>query len=158
MKGKNNGSGIIEVVVGLAIISVGIFSILRTYNYYIKFAIAHRYDVQLALLAEEGIEAVKLLRDTGWATKITPLSSGTNYSLAYATSSWASTTTIKYIDGRFNRTFILSDVYRDSNDRIASSGTLDPNTKKVIVSVFARNILATTTKSISTYITNIFGN
>lgn len=158
MKYKNSGSGILEVIVGLAIVAVGVFSLLRAYNYYLNFALLHKYNVQAVLLAEEGVEAVKLLRDTSWSSKITPLGTGTPYGIAFVGSSWTSTTTRQYIDGRFDRTFVLSEVYRDSNDRIASSGTLDSNTRKLIVSVSSRNMLATTTKSISTYITNIFAN
>ncbi len=158
MNARNKGSGIVEVLIGLAIIAVGIFSIMRAFNYYLKFALSHRYDVQTALLLEEGIEAVKILRDAGWSAKIAPLSPGTTYGLAYFGGTWTSTTTLKYIDSKFSRTFVLSNVYRDANDKIASSGTLDSNTKKITISVAVRNILATSTKSISTYITNLFAN
>jgi Tfp pilus assembly protein PilV len=158
MTKKNSGTGIIEVIVGSAIILIGIFSVLKTYNYYLRFALSHRYDVQATLLAEEGIEVVKLLRDASWAQNISVLSSGVPYRLAFSNSAWTSTTSTKYIDGKFSRIFILSDTYRDSGDKISSSGTLDPNTKKVSVSVAVRNNFGTTTKSISTYITNIFSN
>jgi Tfp pilus assembly protein PilV len=158
MSKKNSGTGMIEVVVGSAIILVGIFSILKTYDYYLKFALSHRYDVQATLLAEEGIEVVKLLRDTSWSQNISTHSSGIPYRLAFSNAVWTSTTSTKYIDSKFSRTFVLSDVYRDSGDKISTSGTLDPNTKKVAVFVAVRNIFGTTTKSISTYITNIFDN
>ncbi len=155
---KNKGSGTIEVIVGLSIVIVGVFSLLKTYNYYLKFALSHKYDVQTALLAEEGIEVVKLLRDVSWTTKIAPLTVGNGYGLAFVNGSWTSTTTLKYADSKFSRTFKLGDVYRGSDDKIASSGTLDSNTKKVTVSVSVRNVFSTTTKSISTYITNLFAN
>ncbi len=114
--------------------------------------------MQTALLLEEGVEAVKLLRDSGWTAKIAPLVPGVNYGVAYVSGAWTSTTSLKYIDNKFYRTFALTDVYRDSNDKIASSGALDSNTKKVVVSVSVRTILGTTTKSISTYLANIFSN
>lgn len=158
MKSQNRGSGIVEIIVGLAVIVLGIFSLLKTYNYYLKFALSHRYDVQTALLAEEGIEAVRFLRDFSWTTKIAPLTPNTSYRLAFVNSIWTSTTSPKYIDAKFDRIFVLSDVYRDSSDVIASSGTLDPNTKKVIVSVSVRGVFGTTTRSISAYITNLFSN
>ncbi|MEK7066025.1 MAG: hypothetical protein AAB965_00445, partial [Patescibacteria group bacterium] len=82
------------------------------------------------------------------------------YSLAFVNSMWTSTTTGygRYIDGDFDRTFVLSNVYRNSSDSIASSGTLDSGTKKLVVSVSYRTLLGTTTKTMSTYITNLFSN
>lgn len=155
---KNRGSGIIEVIVGLAIIFVGVFALLKTYNYYLKFALIHKYDVRATLLAEEGIEAVKLLRDKGFALKIATLSSEVSYGLGFVNSFWESTTTRKYVDGIFDRTFVLSDVYRSPTDDVSASGILDPDTKKVTVSVSYRGISGTTTKSVSAYITNLFSN
>ena len=157
-KNKQNGAGAIEVIVGLSIVLIGIFSLLRTYNYYLKFGLSHKYDVQAGLLLEEGVEAVKIIRNISWNSRISTLTPGTSYHLAFVNSLWTSTTTNKYIDGIFDRTFVLSDVYRDLSDDISDSGTLDLNTKKVVVSIAYRNGLATTTKSISAYITNLFNN
>lgn len=158
MQNYKKGSGIIEIIVGLSIVLVGIFALLKTYNYYLKFALIHKYDIAATLLAEEGVEAIKILRDSNFTSKIAALSSGTVYSLAFVNSFWESTTTRKYVDGIFDRTFLLNDVYREPTDDIGFSGTLDPNTKKVTVSVSYRGISGTSTKSISTYITNIFSN
>ncbi|MBI3632752.1 MAG: hypothetical protein HY226_00515 [Candidatus Vogelbacteria bacterium] len=157
-KNKKKGAGIIEVIVGLAIVMVGIFALIRTYGYYLKFGLLHKYDVQASLLLEEGVEAVKLLRDTGWSSKISGLTVDSTYRLAFVNSSWTATTTKKYVDGIFDRTFTLSNVYRNSNDDISASGTLDPGTKKLVVAVAYRNGQSTTTKSISAYITNLFSN
>ncbi len=152
------GAGVVEIIIGLAIMMVGVFSVVAAYNYYLRFAVAHENDVQAALLAEEGIEVVKLLRDSGWSAKIATLSPGVNYGIEFINGAWTSTTSLKYIDAKFLRTFVLNNVYRDASYDIASLGTLDLNTKEVTVSVSARNILATSTKTISTYITNIFSN
>ena len=152
------GGGAIEVIVGLAIVLTGVFALLKTYNHYLRFALVHKDDVRAALLVEEGIEAVKLLRDKGFASKIATLSSEVSYGLGFVSSFWESTTTRKYIDGIFDRTFVFSDVYRGPNDDISASGILDPDTKKVTVSVSYLGISGTTTKSASAYITNIFNN
>lgn len=157
-RSNNRGTGVIEVIIGSAIILIGIFSIIKTYNYYLRFALSHRYDIQATLLAEEGVEAVKLLRDKGWSENISTLIPGVAYSLAFINSSWTSTTSVNLIDGKFSRTFTVSEVYRGGDDRISSSGVLDQNTRKVAVSVAVRNNFGTTTKTISTYITNIFSN
>lgn len=150
------GSGLIETVVGLAIIFVSIFFLIKTYNYYLKFALSHKNDVEASLLLEEGVEAIRFIRDRGWSSYISPLSVATPYSLYFDGSVWMSTTTNKYVDETFSRTFIINDVYRGSNDQIAQSGTLDPGTMKATVSVSYPTILGTTTKSMSFYIANLF--
>ena len=155
---RKKGTGLIEIILGLSIVLLGVFALLKTYNYYLKFALSHRHDAKVALLLEEGIEAIKILRDVSWSQKIATLSSGSVYNFEFVNSTWNATTSRKYLDGIFDRTFVLSDVYRNSNDDIAGSGVLDSSTKKAVVSVAYHGIVGTTTKSVSVYITNLFSN
>ncbi len=155
---NKKGFGMIETVVGLAIMIVVLFAVLQSYNYYLRFAFSHRYDVKAALLAEEGVEAVKFLRDSSWSKNIGGLQTGTLYSLVFDGQSWATTTTSLYIDGIFDRTFKVDSVYRNSDDDISTSGVLDPGTVRLTVNVSYNSNFGTTTKSISTYITNLFDN
>lgn len=148
----------IEIVVGLAIVLTGIFSLLQIYDYYLKLALSRKYDVSATLLAEEGIEMVKWLRDKSFSGQIAALAVDTEYGLEFVGSSFESTTTRKYIDSTFDRTFTLYDVYRNGFDDISGSGSLDVNTRRVTVRVSYVGARGTTTKSISTYITNLFGN
>ena len=113
-----------------------------------------------AYLAEEGIEAVKIIRDTGWSN-ITNLTDNTNYYLYFDTSSstnniWKATSTASLVDSIFTRIFTLNPVYRDTDGRVVQSGgTLDLHTKKITVSISWKSKIATTTKSLSTYIADI---
>src|SRR3989344_5170826 len=52
----------------------------------------------------------------------------------------------------------LDDVYRHGGEDITESGTLDPDTKKVTVSVSWRAQSGTSTRSLSIYMTNMFNN
>ena len=155
---RESGTGLIEIILALSIVLLGVFALLKTYNYYLRFALSHRHDAKVALLLEEGIEAIKILRDVSWSQKIATLSSGSVYSLEFVNSTWSATTSRKYVDGVFDRTLVLSDVYRDSSDDIAGSGVLDSNTKKAVVLVAYNGIVGTTTKSVSVYVTNLFSN
>lgn len=155
---KNKGAGTIEVVIGLAVVLTGVFYLMQIYDFYFRFALSHKNDVQATLLAEEGIEVVKWLRDKSFSGQISTLNVDTEYGLGFVGQSFESTTSRKYIDGIFDRTFVISDVYRGPTDDISDSGSFDPNTKKVAVNVSYRSAMGTTTKSISTYITNLFGN
>ncbi len=156
----SRGISLIEVLIASAIILTGVLALSSSFAAYVKFAYLNQKNIQAAYLAEEGLEAVTLLRDKSWSTYISPLTVETTYYLAWnATSSvWLATTTTQYIDSEFLRSFVLSAVYRDGSDKIASSGTLDTNTKKVTVSVAYFQGHSTTTTSIATYITNLEAN
>ncbi len=150
----------LEVIIGLSIISVVLFSLANVAIIALRIAEENTKNIQALFLAEEGIESLRVLRDSGWNSNIGVLNTGTVYYLNFSDGKWntsSSPSSNIYIDGVFERSFTVQEVYRNSNDRIVSSeGTLDQNTKKITVSVswFSRN--ATTTKSISTYITNLF--
>jgi len=157
-KKTRGGFGIIEAVVGIAVISVMIFgaaSVIKT------AMVAERgaaQNIKSAYLLEEGMEAVKLLRDESWASNIAPLLSGADNYLEFNGTKWLATSSNIYIDAVFERKFRADNVLRDINDDISSSGALDQDTKKITVFVSYRNKSATTTKQISAYITNIFNN
>jgi Tfp pilus assembly protein PilV len=153
------GSGLVEILVAIFIFSIILGSLITISNTYLSNSGENLKIARGAYLAEEGIEALKTMRDKDWAN-VTALNTGTNYYLYFDTSSstnymWKATTTASVIDSIFKRTFTLSAVYRDSNGRIQQSGTLDANTKLVSVSVSWPTKNATTTKSLSTYIADI---
>jgi Tfp pilus assembly protein PilV len=159
-KTKNRGMGIIEVVIGATIIAIGILAMIQAFGLYVNYALANDKNTQAAYLMEESLEAMSFLRDGSWNGNIKSLSTTTTYYIAWSStaSSWLTTTTPQYVDGVFLRQITLSDVFRDSNGNIASSGTFDPNTKFVTTTLKYFQGHATTTQTASTYITNLYGN
>ncbi len=155
---KNRGFGLLEIIIGASIISVAILAAVSCYTIYIQYALANQKNVQASYLLEEGLEATSFLRDMGWTTNISPLSVLTTYYLVWNGYYWVTSTTPQYVDGLFLRSINLANVNRDSNGRIATSGTNDPNTKLITATVSYWQGHATTTQSISTYITNLYGN
>lgn len=155
---KNEGSFLVEILISSAIISVGIVVIISSYVVYIQYAFANERNVEANYILEEGIEAVTFLRDSGWTNNISKLSTTTTYYLTFGGSSVSTTTEHQYIDGIFLRSFTITDVLRDTNDDISTSGTYDPSTKKITSTVEYWQGHATTTKSLSTYISNIYNN
>lgn len=149
------GSVIIEVVVASAIISLVSLAFLGTLT---TLSIFHQKDmlaIKGGLLAEEGLEAVRFVKGSGWSN-LSSLPFNTPRYFALGTSSWSATTTPEIIDGLFYRSFKLYQVYRDSNDDIVSSGgTVDNNTFFVESSVSWRVRNATSTITYKTYVTNI---
>jgi hypothetical protein len=73
-----------------------------------------------------------------------------------ASSTWKATTTVEYVDGVFLRSFNLDDVWRDVNGEIVTSGGIyDTDTKSVMATINYFQGKATTTRTMTTYITNI---
>ena len=155
---KNRGFGLIEIVIGSAIILSGILAVIASYSTYIEYALANEKNVEAANVLEEGLEVMTFLRNKGWNANILPLATTTTYYLSFDGSSWTTTTTAQYVDGMFLRSINIDDVRRDGTDAISSSGTIDPNTKKITATVSYFQGHATTTRSISTYIANLYSN
>lgn len=160
-KKYKKGSGLVEILVAIFIFTLILGSLINASNMYLSSAIDSLESTKASYLAEEGIEAIKTIRDNNW-NNISSLSNDTDYYLYFDTSSstkniWVSTTTSYFVDSIYDRRFRLGSVYRDANGRIVSSGgSLDPDTKIVTVSIIFTSRNSTTTKTLSTYITNIF--
>jgi hypothetical protein len=154
---RTKAFGLVEVVIAISIFTTAFLSLSVTYQYYLRHALANETTVKGAFLLEEGIEAIKIMRDNGWTSKIASLTVNQTYYLYFNNTTWVSTTTAETI-GDFSRSFKLAPVYRDGNSDIASSGTLDSNIKKATVTLSWFDAGTTTVKSMTTYITNLFSN
>lgn len=153
---RSSGFGLIEIVVGSAVLSLSLLGISFYYQQALSVSQRTAHTVQGAFLMEEGIEIAKFFRDSAWEN-IANLTAGTPYYFSWTGSTWATSTTNTFVDGLFERTLVVENIYRDSNDDIVSSGgTLDPGTKKITVSVAWNEKGATTTKSVSTFFTDFF--
>ncbi len=151
------GFGMIEMIIGSAILSVSLLGISSFFEVTLKTNSATQISIKGDYLLEEGVEAVKLLRDAGYANNISALGTSTPHHLVWNGTSWATTTANVFIDGLFERSFTVTNVTRDVNDDIAT-GVNDPDTRLITVSVAWNAHGATTTRSIATYIMDIFNN
>jgi len=154
------GFGLIEVIVGVALITLFLFGVAEVGKLGSRLIDSSGDRLQTAFLLEEGIDALRGIRDTGWSSGIAPLVVDTDYWLVFDGVRWThSTSSRPFIDGRFDRRFKLSQAQRNASDDIVSSGgTVDPDIRKIAVSVSWQERGATTTMSVSTYITNLFSN
>jgi len=156
---NQKGLSLVEVIIATSIIVIFLTALIGAYSLYLNLSLSNLQKVRATFLAVEGIEAVKILRDTEWSSQIGPIVSGTDHYIDFTGGTWVATTSALMIDNFFERVFVLSDVNRDaSSDITESGGTLDPNTKKVTVTVSWNDKGATSTKVISTFITNLFQN
>lgn len=153
----SNGASLVEVLVAAAIVVLVVLSLVSAFLLHLREGLFVAERVQATLLAEEGIEAIKLLRDSGWSDNIAPLSLGGAYHLVSVSGVWEATTTPYVILGRFSRTATMYPVLRDGNGDITDSGgVLDVGTRKVTVTVSWPSGGGTSTRAISTYLTNLF--
>ncbi len=157
---KQKGIALVEILVGVAIITTAFVSILSLYASMTKVSKQAIPRVQAAMLAEETLEAARAMRDAGYASSLGLLSSNVPYYLSWSTASSTFTTTIatSSIDGLFYRTMTVSPTYRDSSFNLASSGTLDTNTKLITATVKWNTGSGTTTYTLQSYVANIFNN
>lgn len=155
---KKAGFGLIEIVISVAIVS----SVLGTFYFFYQQALVVNQHttvlVQTNMLLVEGVEVVKFLRDESWTNNIATLATGTPHYLVFTSGDWEVVATSTSIDSVFTRYFTLDDVYRDGNADIAATGTYDPNTLKLTMTIEALERGATSTEEVVTYITNIFDN
>lgn len=159
----NKGFSLIEVVIAAAIILVVSVSVVTMYARYVRSAAATDESLKASYLAEEGIEVMKHFRDSSWSGKILNLSTSTSYTLTFSTStsSWATSTALQMIDGKYDRRVTLSNAYRNATSDISTSTvgtTYDGNLRLITVTVSWKNSKATSTKSLSTYIANLYLN
>jgi Tfp pilus assembly protein PilV len=154
---SQKGFALVEVLIASAIILGAVLALLGVYSLYLRVALSNSEAVKAAYLAEESLEAVRFWRDVSWNNKIAPIAKGTAYGLSFAGGMWATTTDLTL--GSFERSIMISPVYRDaSSDIVSSGGTLDTDTVLVTSSVSWWKGGATTTKTVATYLTNLYGN
>lgn len=144
-----------EIVIAAAIIGIGIAGILAAFVGYQRAAGRVVPQTVAAFMAEEGIEAVHLMRDNDWSATIGAYSIGTPYYLAWEGGTWTATTTATSTDGHY-RTVTFYNVYRDSNDQISPSGTLDPDTRLAVASTTWWGGTATSSVALFAYVSNLF--
>lgn len=155
---KQQGFGLVEMIIGAAVLSTSLLGISSFFQKTLEVSSLTQSAVQGDYLLEEGVEVVKLFRDAGYANNIAKLSTTTPTYLAWDGTNWATSTTNVFIDGKFERKITVSEVKRNASEDISDTGTLDPSTRLAAVSVAWNVKGATTTKTIQTYITNIFNN
>ena len=158
---KNSSSGLtlVEVLIATSIILAFLLALFGVLNLYLKTAFSNGEVIQATELAEESLEVMRFLRDSSWDANIVPLSLDVNYGLVLDLGTWQATTTNIWVDNTFERTVVLSAVYRNPSGDIApgapGGGALDPGTLLVVSNVSWWKDGATTTKSISTYLTDL---
>ena len=156
MQKKDSGFSLVEIVIAASIISFSLVSMVSIASSSIAYSRRSVNTYSATTLAEEGIEAVRILRGGSWSS-ISGLTLDTPYYLTFTTpaDAWSLGLT-KKIDGAFTRVITVSAVRR-LNGIIVTDGTGvdDPGTRLVNVDVSWVEGGATVHKSVSAYFSNI---
>ncbi|MFA5126609.1 MAG: DUF2341 domain-containing protein [Patescibacteria group bacterium] len=134
-KKQNQGFSLVELLV-----AIGIFAILAAGVTYVVLSSYRNFfgggDRQVVVqFAQEGMEAVKSMRDNSWQAFVAAAGAGNKGVVKNASGLWEYSGTSNTL-GTLTRIIVVSDVQRDTSYNIvASGGTNDPDTKKVLVTV-----------------------
>jgi len=127
------GSLMVEVLIVVSIIIVLVLAALGVAQKSIYLARHSLHQVQAAFLLEEGAEATRVVRDNAWSG-ISSLGVATDYYLVFSGGTWTFSATPSTV-GIFTRKVVFSSAYRDGDQNLATSGTLDAETLLVTVTV-----------------------
>lgn len=152
------GLSVVEIIVSAAIIATAVTGIAGAWQLYIKVANLGTQYAQATMLVEEASEALSVMRDTNWTSTINPLSLNTTYYLYWNGATYSATTTQQVSSGSFVRTIVFNAVTRDANFDIASSGTVDLKTRKVIITVYPLGSASTTLAQAQLLLHNVNNN
>lgn len=155
------GISFVEIIIAAAVILILTGTVIGTYITTMTHYRNTTDTIQATYLLEEGVEAVKTMRDRSYTNEIKPLATGgQKHYLVFDPSvpEWQSTSTPQYVAGTFKRWFTLEKVTRNSDDRISASGSNDAGTRKLTVHLAWPTGNSTTTRSVTTYLSNIHDN
>ena len=152
----SRGISIIEIIIVIAIVTTAFVGMLQLASYEIRTEGAAQDTVEAYLLARQTLEAARFVRDDSWTT-FSGLATGTTYYPVQSGGKWTlSASNPGAVDG-FTPSVILKQVYRDANNNIAQSGSLDAGTRDLVAAVnwTTRGGVARTV-SLETYLAKIF--
>lgn len=153
------GASLVEILIASSVITLTLVVLISVYSMVAKFALSNVRVLKATVLVEEVTEVLGYMRDAGFNSNIASLVDDTTYRVYWDGTVWTIITAPVLLEERYDVSFALSPVYRDTNFNVISSGgTLDNNSRKVVITVAWREGVATSTKSAETYLFNVFNN
>jgi Tfp pilus assembly protein PilV len=152
---QQKGFMMVEIIIVASIVVVFVLGAMAVAQKSISLSRQSLHVSQANFLLDEGAESVRIVRDNAWSN-ITSLTSGANYYPTFSGGTWTLSSTSNTV-GNFTRKVMVENVNRNNSTQdIAASGTNDPNTKLVTVTVTWTEGATSMARTISFYITNIF--
>lgn len=122
----------------VAIISIAFVNLLGLTVFSLKTTVSAKDRILAQQLSQELLETTRNFRDgTSWSESLGAVTAGVVYHLEKSSGDppeWQLSSGEEQV-GKFTRKVVFEEVRRDSGDNVAESGTLDPDTKKVVATV-----------------------
>lgn len=138
LRQKSSGFSLVEIMIGISLVVVISVFVGATVVQFSSVRAQILDDANKAYLAEEGYEIIRLLRDADWSN-INSLTTDTFHYLEVSTTTLAISSAPEMVENKYNRSFLLRDVYRNGSGEIVASTTagasVDSDIKKVLVYV-----------------------
>lgn len=130
------GISIVEIIVASAIIATSVVGIVGAIQIYLKIVHQNTRETQAVLLLDETAEALQSIRDTDYDLYIANTSLNSMYTIFWDGSKYQLSTSTINLPYNMTRAITFQNVSRDGSDQIvANGGTVDPNTKKAIITI-----------------------
>lgn len=159
---SQSGFTILELLIGSAIIAGFLLAATYSFQIFLRLSRENNNSLQSSFLLEEGLEVGRIWRDISWLniSGLTDGNGGNGYYYNFTNGQWATSTVNTFVDGLFERKLQVARAYRDTSthELVSSGGTEDQDTRLLTVSVAWKTSTGTTTRSLSTYLTNLFNN
>ena len=153
---KQNGYGLVEVIIVATIGIVVFLSISGCLNSFLRIAILNIDNTEALFLAKSSLEQARAVRDEDWAN-ISSLTPGESYyfeSNGTSPEKWIAQAGTKIEDG-YTVWMVISEVQRDSNGDISpGGGTDDDDILKITSNVSWSAVGGTEQISLFQYLTN----
>lgn len=149
---SERGQSLVELLITIGLSAILIPALLTGFSIIRNGRVQQDMRLQATGYVKEAEEAMRVVQANGWSN----LSTGTYHPVVSGTT-WALASGPETVASVFTRQVTISDIFRDSNGNIASSGgTLDPSTKQITITVFWSSPISTNISSVM-YITR-YGN
>ena len=159
-KNKTSGFGSIEILVASSIIAIAFLGLKSTATMSLKILNLSTHRLKASFLLEEGMEALKIMRDNGWVN-VGELNPYISYYFVFEDSTWKTTSVNTFIDGVYERTITIPNRIKreDGTDDIVPPGPgtyTGLGTRGFNYTVSWSDGKSTSTESVYGYIMNIF--
>lgn len=149
---KNKGQALVELLLAIGLAAILIPALMAGFSVIRSGRVQENQRLVATNYLKEAAEALRVVQANGWSNVV----SGTYHPVASGTT-WVLSAGSEVLDSKFTRQIVISDVYRDPQGNIATvSGTLDPSTKKVNITITWNSSVASEVSSV-TYLTR-YGN
>ena len=150
---KQQGVSLIELLIVIGMLAIVIPVLATAFIDSNEGKVQHDHRLEAAQLLKETQDALRVIRESGWSN----VSTNGTYHPTISGSSWSLVAGTQNVGGIF-RQIVISDVYRDTNNAIVTSGgSIDPSTKKIVITTSWTTPIANSLQS-TMYLTRYLDN